>query len=462
MKKTLVSLALASLVASAFANTSFYSSKDETSSANLYVNGYARVNFDLTKSNSKVLESVWSSSDKYDQKHLNTKLRFELGGDFTASDLTFGFNARTEYQRNNTSKKTIVQPADLSNLVVSDGMIIVDEGSLQPKTTINNPTYAPSELSVDGLNLTRYYGYVGSAKFGKLVVGKTTTLIDNKFGDDTFVLPTFGTAVTARSFAPLSVNYTYNFNPVSVSLGYSKNNKETEYQFQFRQYAVQLAADLAGNQLQLIYANETGKYYGSLLVYSKNKSSTSDSNYYISRPSNYKLYVTNSVDFTLSNSKLVDDLTLGLGLGYEVKQKYSEYANEEASGTSEEVQNAVNSLKVTPSKSYKEKRFSASAKATYTGNQYFSPYVGYSFVKEDVKFGSEKYSATKTHYAYLGASSKVWNQDSLALELFAEAGLKYANKKEYIYTTEKNNDIVMTKKTKDKNAVYAVGAKFSF
>lgn len=462
MKKTLVSLALASLVASAFANTSFYSSKDETSSANLYVNGYARVNFDLTKSNSKDLsESVWSSSDKYDQKHLNTKLRFELGGDFTASDLTFGFNARTEYQRNNTSEKTIVQPPNKDNLVVSNGYLTVNMEDFKPKT-IENPTYAPSELSVDGLNLTRYYGYVGSAKFGKLVVGKTTTLIDNKFGDDTFVLPTFGTAVTARSFAPLSVNYTYNFNPVSVSLGYSKNNKETEYQFQFRQYAVQLAADLAGNQLQLIYANETGKYYGSLLVYSKHKSNTSDSNYYISSPSNYKLYVTNSVDFTLSNSKLVDDLTLGLGLGYEVKQKYSEYANEEASGTSEkEVQNAVNSLKVTPSKSYKEKRFSASAKATYTGNQYFSPYVGYSFVKEDVKFGSEKYSATKTHYAYLGASSKVWNQDSLALELFAEAGLKYANKKTYIASLD-NGNTVSTIKSKDKNAVYAVGAKFSF
>lgn len=156
MKKTLLSLALAGLAASAFANVSFYKSDV----ANLYTSGSLSLNYH--SGSAKADEHATGEANKvvkFSEKAKESKLGFDLvtGGDFMVKDgLSAGYYVKYSGPK-----------------------------SLLDKNKENDGAYVKADKKPYTFKLNKAYVYLGYPTFGKVTLGKNiATVTDSALGTD--------------------------------------------------------------------------------------------------------------------------------------------------------------------------------------------------------------------------------------------------------------------------------------
>ncbi|WP_222986924.1 porin [Psittacicella melopsittaci] len=193
MKKTLLTLALAGLVGSAFANTTVY----QSDVARLYVDGYARYVYGYEKS--KV-----ENSNEDTTKGSYARYRFQFGGDFKVADSTaFGFKVRLQ---NNFWKDLTVKNRNLTTDV----------------TTRSHEGEGTQYFAFD-----RAFVYLSNDNFGRLSLGRQVTVADGAASSDLEFL-TFDPALQAN-FRTSGNKVAYYTSPVFNNFVFEYSYAETKY-----------------------------------------------------------------------------------------------------------------------------------------------------------------------------------------------------------------------------------------
>lgn len=382
MKKTLLSLALAGLAASAFANVSVYKSEN----ADLYVGGYARYFF-LNGDNKADLE-------KNERSLQRVRYRVYFGGDFHVADSTkFGFYLRLQNNPINDDKTNTYKRANKNAA-----------WSLSAKEESKS-------AGVQYLYFDRAYVYAANDQFGKLELGRTTTVRDDFVGSDLEILD-FDTAVSLNlvSGAQKVIKY---YSPAidKFSFAYSYGTSEYDRKGGFVKSGVRKNQ----NAFQGVYSFETGTTVLAGLVLE---------NQYLNRAKTNELQ------------------------GYEVAvaQSYNQGNGVVAVAYDYSTNKSLNTT--THQSEGKAAHHSWVVKTNYKLNQYFQPYAGLTY--QELK---DTESKTKVYGAYLGVNSDVYKLESLKVRLFAETSYLKAKEKAYAAGSTKE-------KTKD--LAFATGLKVFF
>ncbi|MFC6276665.1 hypothetical protein [Psittacicella hinzii] len=312
----------------------------------------------------------WSFEDsKYDSQYYRDRLtysdygirtRIGLSGNITDSnDLSYGFLARADHYYYNYRIKYVYNDRQVYNS--------------------KNNHYR------DGFELGRAYAYLSHPTFW--YTSKDITVADDRFVNDleydffsnTIKFTAFN-ATTSEYDSVLSYYIPYK---LGLSGGFSIAQTKEENTTS-KQYATNLNYSNNGHMLSLTYAhtaNSINKQLNNLI---------------------------NSYDIAYYNSKLADNLTVGLDFAYQ-DAKY----------------NLVDSND-SQSSPYKDKTRSLGFKANYNFSQYFKPFVALTFVHSkftdltgNYQF-SPVYSKYKQYNFILGASSTIYTYKSLYVDFIVE------------------------------------------
>lgn len=240
MKKTLLSLALAGLAASAFANVSFYKSDV----ANLYTGGELSLNY--TKNILKVNEKQ-AKEDTFTVKSTGSDLGFKVytGGDFMVKDgLSAGYYVRY------SGPRTLVDKV---------------YNSKQGITVNNKDKNAPYYFSFN-----KGYVYLAYPTFGKVMLGKNiSTVADSNMGTDLDTLEVknaFGHENVPTSFNSVVYYSSPNFGGFNFNYSFG-NSHENNYT---RQNSFNGVYDFGGTKVSGL-ASFTNNYGNDGALYMKIK-----------------------------------------------------------------------------------------------------------------------------------------------------------------------------------------------
>ncbi|MFC6276663.1 porin family protein [Psittacicella hinzii] len=331
MKKNLLSLALAAVVGSAFANVSVYKSEN----ANLWVGGYVRYVYTDKEATIKT-KSVKESKTTVDGAVARYRLNF--GGDFRVADSTaFGFAARLQN--------------DFYNDFYS-----------KEKAYSTNVT-----TKVHKGNKTQYFYfkyanvYLANDNFGRLALGRFSTVADDAAGSDLeyldfntgfdYVFDTDtvkGVRYTTPTFGNFIANYSYSNNTASRKQDPIVNlNSGADRSVQ--------------NALNGIYSLSTGTTIQGTVAFQKQRLNG--------------LNVNKAKGFQLAVAQQINPSWVVAAAYDYVRVQYKD-------GTAAE--NTVNTKKCN----------TFVVKTAYTLNQYFQPYAGATFQKiKDVSTDVKAYGA---------------------------------------------------------------------
>ncbi|RIY33776.1 hypothetical protein CKF54_02130 [Psittacicella hinzii] len=380
MKKTLLTLALASLVGSAFANTTVY----QSDVARLYVDGYTRFVYAYEKNKDGL-------TSKTTNQYVKARYRLAFGGDFRVADSTaYGFRVR------------------LQNNFLQDGTSKV--------YTYATDATAKSHLSegTQYFAFDRAYVYLANDQFGRLQLGRQTTVVDGAADSDLEYLD-FLTALRAntRTTGNQTVYYT---SPVF-------NNFVFEYSYSQTKHNRKLYSSIAdGNRVVQnafagTYAFSTGTAVKATAVFENLRNTEAN----VTKKKGFEVAVVQKL--------LNDDLTVAAAYDYVRTQNKD--------GVVSQVTNST------------DKHHSVVVKASYRLNQYFQPYAGATYQKLDLESANAEH---KVAGFYLGAQSDVYQLDTFKVRVFGET----------LFLRDRVKNESTDKKRTIKDTAFAAGVKVSF
>lgn len=433
MKKTLLTIVMAGLATTTFANTSIY----KTNTVNAYVDGEllarysqstAQVDSILTSTgvqqNSSKTINATIPTLKNKTKFSQLRVRLGTGLDFANQDgLVAGYYLRLQTEASKTTGN-----ADK----LSEPKIPKSGDTVTATFTVTNAKKDAVKVKFGNqVELHRAYAYLGHKNFGIVTLGKhLPSVVDYAFDIDSNVLDGIdntsfreltdleGTTVKydLPKFGGFSAAYSFTNNSPRKNKNYSRLNAfHAQYDFG----GTVLGGSVAFKKEYTHFKDSAQNFYASTDVYKK----------------------VNGFEVSLENTSLADGLYLGLAYDYVKSVDYN--------GVQQSTKKDTNEV---------------SAKIGYEVNQYFSPYLvaAYNQSKESLATDKEYSVKTKGYQVLVGAASNVYSQDLFNVKLYAEGAFGKVKRDSVKNTTRKNINFLETENNKAKLKAFAVGLVASF
>lgn len=434
MKKTLLTVVMAGLATTTFANTSIY----KTNTVNAYVDGEllarysqstAQVDSVLTSTgvqqNSSKTINATIPTLKNKTKFSQLRVRLGTGLDFASQDgLVAGYYLRLQTEASKTT-------GNADKLSEPSYKTSTDNTATATFTVKNTKKEAEKVKFGNQVELHRAYAYLGHKDFGTVTLGKhLPSVVDYAFDIDSNVLD----GIDNTSFRELTdlkgttVKYDLpKFGGFSAAYSFTNNSPHKDAKYS-RLNAFHAQYDFGGTVL------------GGSVAFKKEYTHFKDtnSNFYASTDVYKKV---NGFEVSLENTSLADGLYLGLAYDYVKSVDYN--------GVQQSTKKDTNEV---------------SAKVGYEVNQYFSPYLvaAYNQSKESLATDKEYSVKTKGYQVLVGTTSNVYSQDSFNVKLYAEGAFGKV-KSDSVKNTKRNEmPFLETANTKAKLKAFAVGLVASF
>lgn len=434
MKKTLLTIVMAGLATTTFANTSIY----KTNTVNAYVDGEllarysqstAQVDSVLTSTgvqqNSSKTINATIPTLKNKTKFSQLRVRLGTGLDFASQDgLVAGYYLRLQTEASKTT-------GNADKLSEPSYKTSTDNTATATFTVKNTKKEAEKVKFGNQVELHRAYAYLGHKNFGIVTLGKhLPSVVDYAFDIDSNVLDGIdntsfreltdleGTTVKydLPKFGGFSAAYSFTNNSPRKNKNYSRLNAfHAQYDFG----GTVLGGSVAFKKEYTHFKDSAQNFYASTDVYKK----------------------VNGFEVSLENTSLADGLYLGLAYDYVKSVDYN--------GVQQSTKKDTNEV---------------SAKIGYEVNQYFSPYLvaAYNQSKESLATDKEYSVKTKGYQVLVGAASNVYSQDLFNVKLYAEGAFGKVKRDSVKNTTRNNMNFLETENNKAKLKAFAVGLVASF
>lgn len=396
MKKSLLSLALAGIAATAFANVDVYKSQ----SANLFVKGQLEAGYVKEKVTDRGYEkSVKVSQQKSTQLDKLVDARLGIGAKFNNADsLTYGFY--TEYKAKPVTEKVYTRKAQ-----VTDGVVGAYEATDYTRTSL---------FKADKAVLNKAYVTLGHKNFGSAVYGYGVgTVVDDAYGNSLeFLSVKSGFTGLSTSFDRVA-KWSLPTIIEGLKFAYSFGNEYDVTGKNSYNYSRQNAYSVA-------YGND---YFDAKFTAAFEKD--------YANPSAELTHKVNGFQLTVSNDKLVKDLSLSAAYSYSKEVQYVGYLENVAA---------------------KSKTNTVAAEVKYTGFQYAKPFLGASFTRENTTEDAQT-TKVKQYGVYAGLTSDLYKSQYANVTAYAEGA--------FVKTTTKKSETPDAKE-KAKSKQYAFGVKVTF